>query len=160
MKPGENPRTSTLTFLISSDPGTLGSLQKPFELGCSQQKGLASSCKLIFITHRRGKNQWTNLQDMLKKEKRDSEGEVICVGRVFISGREFFVLQLNSKHLFGMDSTEDWPASLTSLETSSGHLVCWCKCKKEGFHTGVLQPVHHGLVLHIWSLCRENIDDD
>lgn len=27
--------------------------------------------------------------------------------------------------------SEDWPASLTSVETSNGHLVCWCKCKNE-----------------------------
>lgn len=35
-KPSETPRTSTLTSLSSSDPGTLGTLQKPFELGYSQ----------------------------------------------------------------------------------------------------------------------------
>lgn len=37
------------------------------------REGLANSCKFIFIINERGKDQWANPQDMLRKEKETEE---------------------------------------------------------------------------------------
>lgn len=71
MKPSETPRTSTLTSLSSSDPGKLGTLQKPFELGYSQQRAFGKFLQIPFHNHQE-EDQWANPQHMLREEK-DSE---------------------------------------------------------------------------------------
>lgn len=71
MKPSETPRTSTLNSLSSSDPGKLGTLQKPFELGYSQQRAFGKFLQIPFHNHQE-EDQWANPQHMIREEK-DSE---------------------------------------------------------------------------------------
>lgn len=95
------------------------------------REGLASSCKFIFIIKKRGKDQWANPQDTLRKEK-DSEERGRCVcgeGLHFYRFQMFHVITLGYGHY---------------IETTTPHLI-YPSCFLHNLMTTLRPQAHHSL---------------